>query len=166
VGGGWTVARTTRTAEGAMSGSIRIDERVRGLVAAAGASGRGDDPVLRQELAAAHARAMALRVTSDRVLTALRTGGAVGAEASVLKLGLSTAMGALGDLAMRVLGADGLLAGAPEGDGESSYGLLQDQFLSQWAPRIGGGTEQIQRSMIGERALGLPREPRPPTNRV
>jgi hypothetical protein len=38
--------------------------------------------------------------------------------------------------------------------------LWQQQFLGQWAIRIGGGTEQIQRNIIGERVLGLPGEPR------
>jgi hypothetical protein len=37
--------------------------------------------------------------------------------------------------------------------------VVQDSFLGQWAPRIGGGTEQIQRNLISELALGLPRDP-------
>ena len=78
------------------------------------------DPVLRQELADAHVRATVLALTSDRVLGALRGGGSIGPEASVLKLSLSTLFG-----------------------------------------RLGGGTEQIQRNLISELALGLPREPAP-----
>ncbi len=74
-----------------------------------------------------------------------------------MKLALSTFMGDLGDLSIAALGTDGLLAG----EGDHGYGQLQDQFLGQWAARIGGGTEQIQRNLIGESVLGLPREPRP-----
>ena len=156
VGEGWKVARTTLGAERAMIGSIRVDDRVDRLIAAAKANGSNLDPVLRQELADAWIRASILAFTSDRVLGALRTGGSIGPEASILKLSLSTLFGRLGDLAMRVLGAEGLLAG---GDGHGPYGELQNNFLSQWSPRIGGGTEQIQRNLIGERVLGLPREP-------
>jgi hypothetical protein len=39
-------------------------------------------------------------------------------------------------------------------------GYYQQQFLMQWSSRIGGGTEQVQRNVIGERVLGLPGEPR------
>ena len=74
-----------------------------------------------------------------------------------MKLALSTFMADLGDLSIAVLGTDGMLAG----EGDHGYGRLQDQFLGQWASRIGGGTEQIQRNLIGETVLGLPREPRP-----
>jgi hypothetical protein len=40
-------------------------------------------------------------------------------------------------------------------------GTWQQMFLNQWSIRIGGGTEQIQRNVLGERVLGLPGEPRP-----
>ena len=90
------------------------------------------------------------------MLGALRTGGSIGPEASILKLSLSTLFAQLGDLAMTILGPEGLLAG---GDDAEPYGPLQDNFLGQWSVRIGGGTEQIQRNLISERALGLPRDP-------
>ena len=161
-GEGWKVARTTLGAERAMIGSIRVDDRVDRLIAAAQAAGTNLDPVLRQELADAYIRAAVLGLTSDRVLGALRTGGSIGPEASVLKLSLSTLFGRIGDLAMRVLGSEGLLSGRLDA---APYGVLQDSFLSQWSPRIGGGTEQIQRNLISELALGLPRDRAPTTRR-
>jgi hypothetical protein len=47
------------------------------------------------------------------------------------------------------------------GDDATQNGLWQQQFLGQWGVRIGGGTEQVQRNVLGERVLGLPGEPRP-----
>ena len=74
-----------------------------------------------------------------------------------MKLGYSQHTAALCDLALSLEGAAGMLGieGAPDG------GYWQQQFLSQWAVRIGGGTDQVQRNIIGERVLGLPREPDP-----
>ena len=162
VGEGWTVARTTLGAERMMIGSMNVADHVADVMAVARASGRSADPVLRQDLVDLHVRATVLRYMGDRVLAAVRTGGQVGPEASTIKLGLSTFMGRLGDVAMRVLDGDGLLEGGlPRAPGHDSYGRLQDMFLGQWSSRIGGGTEQIQRNLIGERALGLPRDPRP-----
>jgi alkylation response protein AidB-like acyl-CoA dehydrogenase len=58
-------------------------------------------------------------------------------------------------VATHVAGPEMLLEGSDDG----TYGPLQNAVLAQWAARLGGGTEQIQRNVIGERALGLPREP-------
>jgi alkylation response protein AidB-like acyl-CoA dehydrogenase len=162
VGDGWTVARTTLGAERMMIGGMDVAGQVAELIAAARRSGRAADPALRQDLADIHIRGTVLRYLGDRVTSAVRRGGPVGPEASTVKLGLSTFMGRLGETAMRVLDGDGLLEGGdPAASGHDSYGRLQDMFLGQWSSRIGGGTEQIQRNLIGERALGLPRDPQP-----
>lgn len=162
VGEGWTVARTTLGAERMMIGSMDVTDHIADLVAVARKAGRTDDPLLRQDLVDVHIRGTVLRYLGDRVLAAVRSGGPVGPEASAIKLGVSTFMGRLGEVAMRVLDGDGLLEGGDPGAvGHDSYGRLQDMFLGQWSSRIGGGTEQIQRNLIGERALGLPRDPRP-----
>ena len=62
-----------------------------------------------------------------------------------------------GDLVLRLQGTPAVLADADAVSG----GYWQQQFLMQWSSRIGGGTEQVQRNVIGERVLGLPGEPRP-----
>ena len=80
-----------------------------------------------------------------------------GAESSVLKLGYSRHVASTADLVLALQGPAGMLADlfAPD------RGVWQQQFLGQWAVRIGGGTDQIQGNVIGERVLGLPPEPRP-----
>ena len=61
----------------------------------------------------------------------------------------------LGDLGVALLGPSGTAS-----DGRvSAAGFWRDRFLGQWSTRIGGGTDEIQRNQIGERVLGLPREP-------
>jgi alkylation response protein AidB-like acyl-CoA dehydrogenase len=161
-GDGWSIARTTLGAERMMIGSMDVADHIDDVIALARSSGRAADAVVRQELVDLYVRGTVLRYLGDRVLTTVRSGGQVGPEASAIKLGLSTFMARLGDVAMRVLDGDGLLEGGRAGaPGHDSYGRLQDMFLGQWSSRIGGGTEQIQRNLIGERALGLPRDPRP-----
>ena len=98
-----------------MIGSMNVGDHVAALVDAARAAGRTDDPMLRQDLADVYIRGTVLRYLGDRVLTAVRTGGQVGPEASTIKLGVSRFMGRLGDVATRVLDADGLLEGGAAG---------------------------------------------------
>ena len=153
VGEGWKVTRTTLGSERAAIGSMDLKPRLNAVIAAAKRNGTLDD-ALRLDLVDAWVRAEAIRLTSERVMAAVRSGGAPGPEGSVLKLGLSLFVGRLGDLAMRAGGAEVLL----EGEGPDGYGELQDLFLSQWSQKIGGGTEQMSRNMISERVLGLPRD--------
>ena len=114
-----------------------------------------DDPVVRQELARLVVRAGVIRYLGFRLRTAMSKGQAPGPEASVLKLAYSEHLAATGDLVLSLLGPEATLWG----DDAPDDARWQDQFLSQWASRIGGGTDQVQRNVIGERALGLPRDP-------
>ena len=74
-----------------------------------------------------------------------------------MKLAYSEHTAALSDLSLTLEGAAGMLDAGAAPDG----GYWQQQFLSQWTVRIGGGTDQVQRNVMGERVLGLPREPDP-----
>jgi alkylation response protein AidB-like acyl-CoA dehydrogenase len=80
----------------------------------------------------------------------------MGPESSVMKLFMSQRVARDGDLVMAIQGAHGMLH---LGDALQSAQWNQ-VFLNQWSIRIGGGTEQIQRNVLGERVLGLPGEPR------
>ena len=74
----------------------------------------------------------------------------------MLKLAASRRQELDGSLVLALQGASGMLY---DGDAVGN-GYWQQQFLMQWSSRLGGGTEQIQRNVIGERVLGLPGEPR------
>jgi alkylation response protein AidB-like acyl-CoA dehydrogenase len=156
VNGGWGVAQTTLGAERVLIGSGGA-VGFRDLARLASEQQRTGDPVLRQRLADAYIRFEIVKYLGRRAQAARRNGAAVGAEASVLKLAVSQNVALNGDLALALEGATAMLL-----HGDAPYGgFWQQQFLNQWGTRIGGGTEQVQRNVIGERVLGLPPEPRP-----
>ena len=153
-GDGWNVARTTLASErmviGTGGGTSFAD-----VAALCRALGGVDDAVRRQQVAEAYIGFELLRYLGLRVQTALSQGRAPGAEASLLKLAFSRQSARLGELGMTLLGPSGL---ASDGQ-ETAADFWRDRFLGQWSSRIGGGTDEIQRNQIGERVLGLPREP-------
>jgi len=151
VGGGWATAmRTLEFERGAATFGQQVGFRgeLDALVELARKSGALDDPLLRERLARAR---MGLEVMRAH---ALRTVGDPRA-ASVSKLVWATWHRALGELAMDVLGAAGLVA---PGDDLSDWQRL---YLFSRADTIYGGSNEIQRNIIAERVLGLPREARP-----
>jgi alkylation response protein AidB-like acyl-CoA dehydrogenase len=158
VGQGWNVAVTMLTHERASigGGGMYGFEQVAAL---ARSTGRDADPVVRQRLVDLHTRFELLRFLGYRVRTAASRGELPGAESSVMKLAVSALYETGGDLVIELQGAAGMLSG----DDAPYRGAFVDLFMSQWAPRIGGGTDQVQRNIIGERVLGLPREPRTDT---
>jgi alkylation response protein AidB-like acyl-CoA dehydrogenase len=98
-----------------------------------------------------------LRFLGLRVQTSVSQGRSPGAEGSILKLAISHQSGLLGNLGMALLGPVGVAS-----DGTTpNADVWRDKLVGQWSTRIGGGTDQMQRNQIGERVLGLPREPKP-----
>jgi alkylation response protein AidB-like acyl-CoA dehydrogenase len=88
--------------------------------------------------------------------TAASQGIAPGPEVSVAKIAVSDRLAFQGDLVEEIMGAAGMLWGEDAPD----EGYWQSMvFTGQWMARIGGGTEDVQRNIVGERVLGLPREP-------
>ena len=154
VDGGWKVAMGTLGFERGVStlaNQIGFERELDRVIALARANGAAADPRMRQRLASAWIGLRLLRFNALRTLTAVEPGP----EASVSKLHWATWHRALGELAMDVRG---ISATVVDGTG---YDLddLQRLFLFTRADTIYGGSNQIQRNIIGERALGLPREP-------
>ena len=167
VGDGWSVARTTLMSERSFIGSGTGGWSVDQLIAIARERGLNDDPLVRQQLAAAVCRARTLEFLGYRLRTAMTQGRMPGPEMFVLKLAYARHWAATAEVAMSVLGASGMLgdfAPASPGDAPGDHETDVDQtwqsmFLSQFAIRLGGGTDEVQGNIIGEQGLGLPREP-------
>lgn len=155
-GAGWKVSQTTLTSERAMLAGTPRTTTSRGeqLVAAARAAGRWDDPVVRQRLVELIVQERVIRLTNRRVADAARVGQILPAAATT-KLARSVLARRLEDAAMSLHGA--LATGWD--DGESPGALSTDRFLHAQCETIIGGTSDIQRTIVGERVLGLSREP-------
>jgi alkylation response protein AidB-like acyl-CoA dehydrogenase len=106
------------------------------------------DPHIRQRIAALHARREALRLTGLRGQAAAKA-GKEGGESSVVYLGMVSVVRMCRDLVAEIAGPAAMLAGTD----------IEDTITTAPAHGIQGGSEQIQRNVIGERLLGLPREP-------
>ena len=157
VNNGWRVAQTTLANERQMIGGGGSGVSFKSIAALARATGRTNDPHIRQELARSYTRFELLNWLGQRAKARTKAGLPPGPEMSLMKLAVSQRVAADGDLVLSLEGAAGMLSGADAPDD----GTFQQLFLNQWSIRIGGGTEQIQRNVIGERVLGLPGEPRP-----
>ena len=154
--GGWTVARTMMVNE-RLSAGVMASPVAAALAAVRLAQdhGRAHDPVVRQRLADAYVRARVFDLTTARVRSALANDQLPGPESSVLKLAAAGVETAVAEAGAAVTGPRAVLTGedGPEG------GRWAQALLGSFAMHIGGGTDEIQRNVIGETALGLPREP-------
>ena len=157
VNGGWGPMMVTLSNERAHIGGAGGRFAFADLVDLARRSGVADDPVWRQQLARTYSTMEIQRFLGYRVKTAASRGIEPGPESSIMKLLLSEFLGEMGDLVLGLQGASGMLSGTDAVDA----GRWQMSFLTQWASRIGGGTDQVQRNTVGEKVLGLPPEPRP-----
>ena len=150
--GGWGVAMSVLTNERGHIGTsvIALERRIEKL---RNLGRSGDRPLTasqRQDLVRLVSQGTAFRAFAQRQRDS--NGAAATTAGSLVKLGVSELMFAVARLAAAIAGPDAML----EGSGSR-------ELLSAPGARIAGGTSQIQRTIVGERLLGLPREPRPTT---
>lgn len=158
VGDGWRVALATLAFERgvAMLGHLLSFRRsLDRLITEASRRGRLTDPIIRQRLAGAYGELMVMRFNTLRSLSGL-DGPVAPPEASIAKLFWGTWHRALGELAMDILGAVGTIVEQLPYD----LDVWHRTFLFSRADTIYGGSNEIQRNIIGERVLGLPPEPK------
>ncbi len=172
-GQGWNVLMTALAYERAVMGqtfrrrSGQEDEAVRdpgdeasapipdlSLIELAQDVGKNNDPLIRQKLMTLHAMRTVNEWNTARAKAALKQGGSTPLM-SMGKLAMSGILHYAGSLQAELLGAEATIAGSSSPRAaDARYSLLNAFFTS-----IGGGTDQIQRNIIGERVLGLPKEP-------
>ncbi|MFG2028598.1 acyl-CoA dehydrogenase family protein [Streptomyces sp. NPDC048825] len=156
-GQGWEVASTTlafeRTASG--SGNRRKGGTFPDVLALARSLERTGDPLVRQQLADLYVRTALRAATVDRVARASAAGDRPGPEASLTKLMASDLLSRTGQVAAELMGAR-----ISADTGEPGTFAWTQHLLGAPGYRLAGGTDQIQRNLIGERVLKLPPEPR------
>ena len=175
VNGGWAVAMTLlgyERGEAAATFPIMFRTELDRLVELARSQGRAGDPLIRQRLAWCHSKVEILRWLGMRTLTKYLAGGHPGPDAGIFKLYWSEYHKAVTELAVDILG---VAATAPSGKGPSSAFQADDPgapntsaswagtFMNARAGTIYAGSSQIQRNILGELVLGLPKEPKADT---
>jgi alkylation response protein AidB-like acyl-CoA dehydrogenase len=159
---GWRVAMGTLAFErgaSTLGQQMAFRNELDAIVEVARRAGVSDDPAVRQRLAQAHIGLEIMRLNALRTLAGSER-GELDRAAMVSKLYWATVHRGLGELAMDVLGAAALVCGEESPGRGYDPTALQRLFLFSRADTIYGGSNQIQRNIIGERALGLPKEPR------
>lgn len=138
---------------------IQLKEARDRLVDFVRSRGAGRDPVVRQRLAELYVGAEAFRFTCQRTLDKLMRFGAPGPESAIIKLHWTALTQAMPEVAMDVLGPEGLLYDTPPprgGRGDPAQ-LFQRGYLQARAASIASGTSEILRGIIAMQVLGLPR---------
>jgi alkylation response protein AidB-like acyl-CoA dehydrogenase len=148
-GEGWNVARTLlaneRMALSGAEGAFSFEE----LAVAARACSDRVDTIVRDRLARLYTKVRTLDFLNARVITKLGRGETPTAEASIMKLALAGIVTDGATLSLALVGPNGMLDETPE----------PRRFIATPAMHIGGGTDEINKNLVAERILGLPREP-------
>ncbi len=175
---GWKVAMTTLGFERGTSATTshrRFELELDAIIEEARANGKIDDPVVRQRLAAAHTKVQIMRINGLRSLSATlnkKKDFGVAALSAGNKMFWSEYHRGVMELWTEIAGMQSqILDGVFEENssnpsrrrGKASYPVngMQAAFFFSRSETIWGGTAEIQRNIVGERVLGLPKEPRP-----
>lgn len=172
INNGWAVAMTLlgyERGEAAATLPVRFQGELDRLTAMARERGVADDPVIRQRLAWCYSKVQIMRWIGMRTLTKFLAGHHPGPDGGIFKLYWSEYHKVVTELALDIMGADALV---PEGRWPSNAFQTDDEgapndsaswvgtFLIARAGTIYAGSSQIQRNIVGEMVLGLPKEPR------
>jgi acyl-CoA dehydrogenase len=149
VDGGWAPARFVLAHEATVIGSGGTEDDANALIALARELDLGSRPIVRQRLAQAFIHERVLQYMQDRVLASVRDHRQAPVDGSVLKVFWSEARAERAEVGVNLLGPTGALEG-----------VWPTHLLNRFWASIGGGTSEVHRTMIGERVLGLPHEPR------
>jgi alkylation response protein AidB-like acyl-CoA dehydrogenase len=178
VNNGWIVANTTLAHERGMSATTshrRFQDELDQMIGAARGNGRITDPIVRQRLMRYWSKVQVLRVNGLRSLSTTLAGRkdpSIGALGAANKMFWSEMHRDAMELALDIFGADSMLvtAGPENGSwpgvvrqrGRAAYPVtpMVSAFFFSRSETIWGGTAEIQRNIVGERVLGLPKEPR------
>jgi 3-oxochol-4-en-24-oyl-CoA dehydrogenase len=153
VDGGWNLARTTLANERvAIGGGSAVSRSVEDLLRALADMGSDADPILRDAVGGLVVESQTLALLGLRTAVRAVSGAAPGPESSVRKLLGAEHEQRVQELALTLRGPRGAVTGA---DG----GGVADQFLFGRCLTIAGGTSEVQRNVVAERLLGLPRDP-------
>ncbi len=154
---GWTIAKATLSFErSGLSGIVELERHLDNLTRLGAATGRLRDPVIRQRLAQLRIETEALKYTGYRALTQQLRGAAPGPESAIGKLAASELRQRMMDAAMEIEGPYAVLG--RRNARALDRGRWQGLYLDARAYTIGGGTSEIMRNIIAERALGLPKD--------
>ncbi len=172
VNNGWAVAMTLlgyERGEAAATLPIRFQGELDRLMIMAKDRGVANDPVIRQRLAWCYSKVQMMRFLGMRTLTKFMQGHHPGPDGAIFKLYWSEYHKVVTELSMDIMGLDGLSPSgrAPssafqtdDGGAPNSTGSWAGVFLNARAGSIYAGSSQIQRNIIGEMVLGLPKEPK------
>ncbi len=173
VNDGWRVAMALlgyERGEAAATQPIMFQAETDRLFLLAKERGVADDPVIRQKLAWAYSQVQIMRYNGMRVLTQFLQGHHPGPDAAIGKLFWSEYHKIVTELAVEIYGAEGMTIsgsapasafGADSSGAPNTTGSWVNTFLNARAGTIYAGSSQVQRNIIGEMVLGLPKEPRP-----
>ena len=173
VNDGWRVAMALlgyERGEAAATQSVRFQAEIDRLMLLAKERGVADDPRIRQRLAWAYSKVQIMRYSGMRVLTQFLGGHHPGPDAAIGKLYWSEYHKIVTELAMDIYGAEAMTIdgrepsssfGGDDAGAPNSTGSWVNTFLNARAGTIYAGSSQVQRNIIGEMVLGLPKEPRP-----
>jgi hypothetical protein len=156
VNGGWRITQGSLAHERAglwVEGVARLEQTITGLVDLAHRRGVAQDPIVRRRIAEGYQKASSLRALGYKGFTSFAQGSSA-PEHSYMKMASSELGKHLYELGMEIQGAYGAVVDDERGEEAGRWAL---SFFVSFANTIAGGTSEIQRNIIAQRVLGLPR---------